>query len=71
MLFNLQPEVTLIFGIMTPRVGRFMPLTHGIHVPIGIKIGTFVIKIPCSHFLWRTNGRTDWWRNDLLHVSNC
>ena len=38
----LQRRVTLIFGLLAPKVHNFMPLLRGRHVPIYTKIGSFL-----------------------------
>ena len=43
------PYVTLNFDLLTPKVERFMPLTHASSVPICIRINSLVFKTSCSH----------------------
>jgi len=44
----LQPCVTLTFDLLTPKVDRFMSITRGLLLPIGIKISLFVFIISRS-----------------------
>jgi len=52
--------VTLTFDSLATRVDRFTPLPCGPLVPLGIKIGSFGLKISYSHFdNRRTNKQTN------------
>ena len=50
-------RVTLTFDLLTPKVDRFIPLSCGPLVPIGIKIDLVVLKIVFTSLV--TYGRTD------------
>jgi len=43
-----EPRATLTFDLLNHKVDRFVPLSRGPFVPIGMKIGLFVFKISCS-----------------------
>ena len=55
---------------MNPNVDRFMPFLWGPFVPIGIKIGSFVVEYRVDKFgkTRRTNGQTDKSRTLFLRL---
>ena len=74
----LRPRVILTSDLLIFTVDRFMPLTHRPLVPIGIKIGSFVVKKFVEKFGERPNVRMNimpppvclsWWTHKTLQRS--
>ena len=65
----MPPRVTLNFDLLTHKNDCFMLLPHGPLVPVGIKVGSFVLKVLCSQVCKQMNGQREhnaslaWWRH--------